>query len=199
MMTDWDARYSEPDYVYGTEPNTFLQSVIDYLPKGHVLSIAEGEGRNGVFLASLGFEVTGVDSSAAGLHKAQQLARQRSVQIETVVADLSAYVIAPQHWDVIVSIFAHVPRQLRRQLYADCVRGLKPGGVIVIEAYTPAQIELGTGGPKDPDMTPTLLDLEQELSGLEMIIARETVRDVIEGRYHTGRAAVVQLVARRGI
>ena len=195
--TRWDQRYSEPGYAYGTEPNAFLTEVADRLPPGRALSLAEGEGRNGVFLAERGFEVTGVDSSAVGLAKAQALAAERGVSLTTVPADLAHYTIAPGDWDLIVSIFCHLPAVLRRRLYAQAVAGLKPGGTLVLEAYTPRQLEFATGGPKDAALLVTLEELRRELAGLHFDIARETVRDVREGRCHTGRGAVVQILARR--
>ncbi len=191
----WDERYSTDEYVYGTEPNTFLAGRIAVLPKGRTLCIAEGEGRNAVYLAEHGHRVTAVDASAVGLEKARKLARNRGVTIETVVADLADFTIEPDSWDAIISIFAHVPPGIRKSLHGRIVRGLRPGGVFVLEAYTPAQIRLGTGGPPVAELTMTLAALRQELVGLEFRHAVELERDVIEGRYHSGKGAVVQVIA----
>ena len=196
-MTDWDLRYSEPGYAYGTEPNAFLREVAARIPAGPVLSLAEGEGRNAVFLAGLGHAVTAVDASAVGLAKAEALARERGVRIATQVADLAEYPIEPRAWSGIVSIFAHFPPALRRRLYAAAAAGLCPGGVLVVEAYTPRQLAFGTGGPRDAALLVTLADLRAELPGLEFAIGREVERDVTEGKYHGGRASVVQALARR--
>ena len=191
----WDVRYSDVEYVYGTEPNTFLVSVVDQIPKGRVLSLAEGEGRNGVYLAGLGYKVLGVDSSAVGLGKAQRLAEERGVTLETQVADLANFHIKPNSWDAVISIFCHLPSGIRSSVHHKVVAGLRPGGVLVLEAYTPAQLKLKTGGPATADMLMTLDSLRQELSGLRFTHAREAEREVVEGKYHTGRAAVVQVVA----
>lgn len=193
----WDARYGTVDFVFGTEPNDFLRSVAEQIPSGPVLCLAEGEGRNAVFLAGCGHAVTAVDLSAAGLAKAQALAAARGVTLTTAVADLSTYGIAPGAWSGIVAIFMHLPPALRRDLLARVAAGLRPGGVFVMEAYTPAQLAFGTGGPKDPALLPTLAQLRAELPQLEFAVGRELERDVIEGSGHTGRAAVVQVVARR--
>ena len=191
----WDVRYNDPEYVYGTEPNDFLVSVVDQIPKGRVLSLAEGEGRNAVYLAGLGYEVLGVDASQVGLAKAQQLAQQRGVTIDTQVVDLADFQIKPESWDAVVSIFCHLPSGIRSSVHHRVVAGLRPGGVLVLEAYTPTQLKLKTGGPPTADMLMTLDTLRQELDGLHFTHAMELERDIIEGKYHTGRGAVVQVVA----
>jgi SAM-dependent methyltransferase len=193
----WDERYSEAGYIYGEEPNQFLASVAGGIPPGPVLCLGEGEGRNSVFLAGLGRRVVAVDRSAVGLAKARRLAESRGVLVETVQADLAEFAIEPGAWAGIVSIFCHLPSAVRVPLHRAVATGLRPGGVFVLEAYTPAQIGRGTGGPQDPDMTPTLAGLREELAGLELTHQAELERDVLEGRYHTGLAAVVQVIGRR--
>lgn len=193
----WNERYDRAEYLFGIEPNDFLASVAEQIPAGPVLCLAEGEGRNAVFLAGRGHAVTAVDQSAVGLAKAERLAAERGVAIATAVADLADYAIAPGAWAGIVSIFFHVPRELRAAVYRRAVAGLRPGGVFVLEAYTPGQIALGTGGPRDPNLMPTLALLRDELAGLEIVIGRELRRPVIEGIGHTGEAEVVQVLARK--
>lgn len=167
------------------------------MPPGDVLCLAEGEGRNAVFLARRGHRVLAVDASAVGLAKAAQLAEEHGVRIETLTADLADLVIEPGRWDAIVSIFCHVPPPIRRTLHRQAVAGLRPGGLFVLEAYTPAQLEFRTGGPPTVELLMTLADLREELAGLEFLQALEIERDVVEGRLHTGRGAVVQIVARK--
>ena len=191
----WDDRYTTEEYVYGTKPNDFLVSVIDRIPRGHVLCLAEGEGRNAVFLAKQGCAVLAVDSSPVGLAKAVKLAQANKVRIETLVADLANLTIEPERWDAVISIFCHVPSGVRRELHRKVAGGLRSGGVLVLEAYTPAQLKLGTGGPPSEDMMMTLSSLRHEFDGLVFKHAVELERDVIEGKLHTGRGAVVQLVA----
>lgn len=193
----WDERYATPGYVYGTEPNDFLASVAARIPRGRVLSIADGEGRNGVYLATLGHDVTSVDASSVGLAKAERLAATRGVHITTVVADLAEYVIAPGAWEGIVSIFCHLPRPLRQQLHAQVVRGLAPGGLFVLEAYSVDQLRHKTGGPSSAELLLTLDAARAELAGLELIHAVELERQVQEGLFHDGLSAVVQVVARK--
>lgn len=195
--TMWDERYDTEEFVYGREPNAFLAGVSGMMPPGDVLCLAEGEGRNAVFLAKRGHRVLAVDSSAVGLAKAARLAEENGVRIETVTADLADFVIEPGRWDAIVSIFCHLPPDIRRPLHRQVVKGLRPGGLFVLEGYTPAQLALGTGGPPSAELMMTLAELREELAGLEFLQAGELERDVVEGRLHTGRGAVVQIVARK--
>ena len=196
-MIDWDERYGDSEYVYGTEPNTYLVSVQDKIPRGRVLCLCEGEGRNAVYLARQGYDVTAVDASAVGLAKASKLAQTHGVEIHTVVSNLNDFRIEPDAWDGIVSIFCHIPPDMRKKVHQQTVAGLKKGGVLVLEAYTPQQIAYGSGGPPVPELTMTLQQLHDELAGLAFIHACEFDRDVTEGKYHTGKGAVVQVLARK--
>jgi SAM-dependent methyltransferase len=193
----WERRYSEPAYAYGTEPNEFLVEVADRIPPGPILCLAEGEGRNAVWLAGRGHAVTAIDASAAGLAKAAALARERRVRIETVAADLAVFAIEPGAWSGIVAIFAHLPPALRHAIHRAAAAGLVPGGAFVLEAFTPQQLAFGTGGPQKIEMLYALDMLQDDLVGLKLEIGREVERDVVEGAYHTGRAAVVQVLGRR--
>lgn len=190
----WDERYSAEDYAYGTEPNTFLNANFARLPMGRVLSLAEGEGRNAVFLAQQGYEVTGVDGSQVGLAKAKALADSRGVAAHWVHADLADYDLGDNAWDGIVSIFCPLPPAIRQALYRKVLAALKPGGVFLLEAYTPAQIQHGTGGGKSVELMQTAASLRAELPGLEFVHLVELERDVVEGVFHTGLGAVVQAI-----
>jgi SAM-dependent methyltransferase len=193
----WDQRYDTTEYVYGKEPNDYLAAMADRLPSGRALCLGEGEGRNSVFLAGRGLRVTAVDASGVGLAKARRLAEERRVSVETVQADLADYPIEPAYWDLIVSIFCHVPPQLRADLHRRVAAGLRPGGTFLLEAYTPAQLAYGTGGPPTAELTMDLATLREELAELRLIHAMETVREVHEGRFHFGPGAVVQVLAVR--
>jgi SAM-dependent methyltransferase len=190
---DWNERYSEPGFTYGTEPNEFIVSVFDRIPKGNILSLAEGEGRNAVYLASLGYQVTGVDGSDIGLHKAQTLATERGVIITTILADLSTFEIEPETWDGIIASYCHLPSEIRIPLFKAAVQGLKSGGVFVLEAYSKEQLNYGTGGPQSLDMLMSLDELTKELAGLNFVHAVRIEREVREGSRHTGLASVVQI------
>ena len=196
-MVDWDARYKEEGWAFGTEPNDFLHEQADHLPKGRVLCLAEGQGRNAVWLAQRGYTVTAMDQSRVGLESARELAAQRGVEITTVLADLADFEIEAGAWQGIVSIYAHVSGDVRARVHARVEKGLAPGGVFVLEAYRPEQIGRGTGGPSDDDRMVNLERLRRELPSLEFVVAREVDREVLEGHRHRGMSSVVQLVARR--
>jgi SAM-dependent methyltransferase len=196
--TQWDARFSGEAYVYGTQPNDFLVEQAPRLPPGgRVLSLGEGEGRNAVYLASLGHHVTAVDASRVGLAKARRLAAERGVSVETVPSDLSDFTFAPAAWDVAILIFCHLPPDLRRRVHRAVVESLRPGGLVLLEAYTPAQLGFRTGGPPVVELLYTAEALREDFAGLELPVLRELTREVREGTLHTGQAAVVQLVGRK--
>jgi SAM-dependent methyltransferase len=194
----WDERYAGREYAYGVEPNEFLRDEAARIPAGPVLCLAEGEGRNAVYLASRGHAVTAVDFSRAGLAKAAQLAAERGVRVELVEGDLATFELGSDAWSGIVSIWAHTPGDVRRRIHAAVPRALRVGGVFVLEAYRPEQLAYATGGPREPARLPALADLRAELSGLELVVARETIREVQEGRFHHGLSATVQVVGVRG-
>lgn len=194
----WDARYEGANgYLYGTAPNDFVAQVTAGLTPGDTLCLADGEGRNGVYLASRGHRVTSVDISRHGMDKAVQLATERGVEITPVVADLAHFDLGRERWDLIVSVFAHTAPAVRARLHGAIASALRPGGLFVLEAYTPDQIGRGTGGPPIPELTMNLDDLRQELDGLSIEHGVELVRPVLEGTGHTGAGAVVQVMARK--
>lgn len=200
-MNMWDERFGRADWVYGKEPNDFLREQASHIPlrdgKSRVLSIGEGEGRNAVFLASLGHRVTAVDASLEGLKKVVRLAAERGVSVETVHADLACWEPPAASFDGVISIFCHLPESVRKHAHQTAARALTPGGVVILEAYTPAQLAFGTGGPKDVNLLYALPMLREDFASLDLEIAREVERDVVEGSLHTGRAATVQILARR--
>lgn len=193
----WNEKFANADYAYGTDPNEFLAASVEKLKRGTALSLAEGEGRNAVWLAQQGFTVSSIEQSEKGVAKTLRLALQRGVIVMAERGELETCHIQPNSWDLIVSIYAHTPQELRRKLHRQVVAGLKPGGVFVLEAYTPAQIPNNTGGPKDASLMPTAELLRSELNGLVFDHIAEVERDVVEGSLHTGTAHVVQVVAHR--
>jgi SAM-dependent methyltransferase len=201
----WDERYSEDGFAYGTEPNQFLKTILPTLQlpdKANCLLVAEGEGRNAVYMAQQqpgNWQVTGVDSSAVGLAKAQKLAASRNVQIHTQVVDLAEYDFGVNQWDCIIGIMCHVPPPIRQRMLQAIPGALRPGGYVVFECYTPKQLEYKTGGP--PSAAPMYTsEIFQQAFGngqLEIIRNEELESNIVEGKYHTGKAAVVQFVGQK--
>ncbi len=193
----WDARFTEEGFAYGEAPNDFLREQVQGLPVGEALCLAEGEGRNGVFLAEQGFAVAVQDISAVGLAKADKLAQRRHVSIQTVCGDLNDFIPAAESVDLVVAIWMHLPPPLRASVHQLAVKALRPGGHLILEAYTPRQLELGTGGPPVAELLIEPESLRQELAGLELLILQEKRRPIAEGTYHRGESAVVQLLGRK--
>jgi len=192
--TFWNEKFSAEGWTYGTEPNDFLREVAPTL-KGPVLCLGEGEGRNAVFLAEQGLAVTAMDASPVGLEKALRLAALRGVTIHTVAADLAQFELGEHRWGAIVSIWCHTPIPLREQVHQKVVQALQPGGRFVLEAYTPRQLALGTGGPRTAELLAEPEAVRRELAGLTFERLEEKEREVHEGQLHDGKSAVLQVVA----
>ena len=194
----WNKRYADEDFAYGTEPNDFLVGVTPrFVAGGAVLCLADGEGRNGVWLARQGFAVTSIDIADRGLDKALSLAARHGVALETRAADLGNCELGSDAWDAIVSVFLHLPPKVRRDLHRRCVAALRPGGFMAFEAYGPGQLGRGTGGPKEPELLPALQDLEQEFPGCRTLHRFAGLREVHEGALHNGAGEVVQILVQK--
>lgn len=192
----WDERYSKPGYAYGTAPNDWLAESASAL-SSPVICLAAGQGRNAVWLAERGLEVHAVDGSKVGVERTLAYAAERGVTVHATHADLADFDLGEDRWGGVVTIFAHVPPDLRKRLHRAIARGLRPGGALVLEAYTPRQFGRGTGGPPKIEMLYEPDAVAAELAGLELRTCREVERTVVEGWAHTGLAATVQIVAVR--
>lgn len=196
----WDERFAATDdFIFGTQPNQFLVSQAHRLTPGmKVLAVADGEGRNGVWLARQGMQVVSVDGSQAALAKAQKLAHQHGVELELICADLVTWQWGSQVYDAVVGIFIQFagPR-LRPVLFRRAFEALRPGGLLLLQGYRPEQLAYGTGGPSAIDNLYTEELLRTELADFEIIelVSHDTELD--EGSGHCGMSAVIDLVARR--
>lgn len=198
----WDDRYKGDDYSFGTRPNAFLASQTHlFHPGDQVLSLADGEGRNGVWLAEQGCKVTSADYSATGLDKAARLAARRGVSIETLQVDLTKWAWPEAAYDAVIAIYFHLPEKHRANVHRSTARALRPGGLIVIEGFRPAQIayqeKYDSGGPSDERMLFSPDILRGDFEGFEVLTCDETETVLDEGPFHTGRAAVIRFVARK--
>lgn len=201
-MDFWNQRYQTDEFVFGIKPNDWIHHCESVLPRNsHILSLGEGEGRNAVYLAEQDHRVLGVDGSEVGLRKAKDLAFSKGVTIETKVSFLEDYEPGEALFDVVISVFCHLPKQEREILHQRCFDALKPNGLLILEAYHPDQLQYKTGGPPELDRLVSLKQLELEFGvdrgQMIWIEAEETVRDMSEGHAHQGRSAVVHVLGRK--
>ncbi len=198
-MSVWDERYAGEDYLFGTEPNDFLVSQRQLLKPGmSCLAVADGEGRNGVWLAQQGLQVLSVEASAVALEKAKKLARQRGVAIEFERADLTQWQWGENRFDVVAAIFIQFASPvLRVQMFAGIRRCLKPGGLLLLQGYTPRQLEYKTGGPSAAGNLYTEAMLREAFGDMEILHLSEHDDHIGEGAGHSGMSALIDLVVRK--
>jgi SAM-dependent methyltransferase len=195
----WDARYAGDDFLFGQAPNAFLAAQVARLPTGgSALALADGEGRNGVWLAEQGLEVLSVDSSSVAQEKARRLARTRGVDLRLELADLETWPFPERRFDVIAGIFIQFAGPaLRTRLFAAIKRGLKPGGLLLLEGYRPEQLEYGTGGPPIAENLYSEPMLREAFGDLEVVELASYDAEIREGAAHNGMSALIDLVARQ--
>ncbi len=198
MSEFWNQRFSQPGYTYGIEPNAFLVGQKNHLKPGmKALAVADGEGRNGVWLAQQGLEVLSVDGSEVGLRKARELAASRGATIRAELAELTNWNWPENEFDIVVAIFIHFPPEHRARMHEKMLGALKPGGLLLLEAFTPEQLKYKTGGPPVEEMLYTADMLQNDFKGGDIVRLEEVLTELQEGPGHRGRAAVVRLVLRK--
>jgi SAM-dependent methyltransferase len=195
----WNERFSGDEYLFGTAPNAFLASQRERLKPGmRALSIADGEGRNGVFMAKLGLDVLSVDFSPVALAKAEKLAAASGVTLKTECVDLANWDWGAPRFDVVAAIFFQfADPPWRARIFASIKHVLVPGGLLLLEGYRPKQLEYGTGGPSKVENLYTRELLEREFADMEILHLAEYDAEVSEGTRHTGMSALIDLVARK--
>ena len=195
----WQTRYATPEYAFGKSPNYFLESCKRLLPRsGRALAVADGEGRNGVWLAEQGLDVVSIDFSTAAQRKAKALAAERDVKVTFELVDVHNWNYPSAAFDVVAEIFTQFSNPAdRARKWAGMLKALKPGGLLIIQGYTQKQLEYGTGGPKEIENLYTRAMLEQEFGGLRELSLVEEEREIHEGTSHGGMSAVINLTARR--
>lgn len=197
MREHWDERYASPAYVYGTQPNRWLAGKLNGLPAGSILFPAEGEGRNAVYAARLGWNVYAFDQSSEGRKKALKLATEQRVCISYQLGDLANHLPSGGPFDVIALIFVHIHESQRRQIHRRLISLLKPDGYLIVEAFTKKQMYNNSGGPKSPAMLYDREAIRQDFSELDFIEFGEEVVTLNEGPFHRGDANVIRLFARK--
>jgi SAM-dependent methyltransferase len=195
----WDGRFATDEYIFGTEPNRFLVSQAHLLKPGQfALSVADGEGRNSVWLARQGLEVEGVEISPRAVDKARKLAATSGVEVRLHVADVRSWSWPVEHYDVIAAIFIQFASPAERAvLFRDIRCALKPGGILILEGYGIGQLEHGTGGPPRADHLYTPEMLRESFVDFDILLLQEREDWLQEGSKHVGRSALVDLVARK--
>lgn len=184
----WDDRFQAPAYAYGEAPNDFLRWAAPQVKLGKAVSLCEGEGRNAVFLAKMGFEVTAVDFSRVGLNKAKALADLHKVNLNCVVADMKDFVLANNAWDLVVSVFAQPDADIRRRLYAQLGLSLKPGGAFILESKV-------SNEDSTASRYPGLETLVRDIQPLKVAFSKQGERELNEGSYHVGLHTTAQILA----
>lgn len=198
----WDSRYKNTEYAYGKTPNLFFKEWLEQFEPGAILLPADGEGRNGVFAAQQGWEVTSTDLSAEGRSKALQLAKEQQVTIAYVVGDLEELTFPPASFDAVALIYAHFGAHKKSLLHRKLSTFLKPGGIVIFEAFSKAHIHLNltdpkVGGPRDLDMLFSKAEIMADFENYDIILLEETETPLTEGIHHTGKGAVVRFVGRK--
>jgi len=196
----WNQRFGAAEYIFGTAPNAFLAYHASLLAPGQrALCVADGEGRNSVWLAEQGLEVSAFDLSPVGVEKARRLARSRGVEVRYEVASVYDWRWPEAAYDVVAAIFVQfADPAMRAFLFGRMIAALKPGGLVLVEGYTPAQLKHATGGPKQVDQLYTEELLRREFGSLEILELKAYEAELDEGSRHRGMSAVIDLVARKG-
>lgn len=194
----WNERYNDRDYVYGEDPNAFLKACLDGLSPGTILFPAEGEGRNAVFAARMGWKVSAFDQSTSGKVKADQLAIKYVAQIDYRVGDLASIEYDQEDFDALALVYAHFPAENRRKYHKKLVSYLKEGAVLILEAFSKSHvhnqvINPQVGGPKRLEMLYDLEELKQDFDGFQWELAVEVETELNEGKLHRGKASVIRL------
>lgn len=194
----WEERYALPGYLYGSAPNRFLANQSHRLRPGmRALAVADGDGRNGVWLAEQGLCVRSVDRSPLAVEKARALARSRGVSLEAEVADLFQWRWPVDCCDVVVSVFFHLASPRREAMHTQMVRALRPGGWLILEAFGKGQLSFASGGPREEAALYGAAELRSDFAALELEPVEELEADLNEGLHHQGRAALIRLIGQK--
>ena len=194
MKEFWNSRYAENSYASGCDPNEFLKETISKIPKGKILFPAEGQGRNAVFTAQLGYDVYAFDISEVGKKKALQLAEKCQTTIDYQVGLLDNMNYSENEFDAIILIYAHVPAEIRKYFHLKLLSFLKPGGMVLFEAFSKQQLQFTSGGPKELNMLFSEDDIKIEFPSLEFSLLETIEIELNEGQYHQGKGSVVRFI-----
>ncbi|WP_026837662.1 class I SAM-dependent methyltransferase [Gillisia sp. JM1] len=192
----WEERYSDKDYIYGENPNIFFQNQLEKIDPASILLPAEGEGRNAVFAAKKGWQVTAFDSSKAGKNKALKLAHKNEVEIDYQVSTAKEFE-SHKKFEAIALIYAHFNAEERPAIHKRLLQFLKPGGILIFEAFSKNQLDYSSGGPKDVKMLFSNEEIRSEFKGLNIEYLEELKIEQREGKYHQGESSVLRMLGRK--
>jgi len=195
MKDIWNKRYAEKEFVYGTGPNNYFKQEIDKLKPGKLFLPAEGEGRNAIYAAQLGWEVVAVDMSEMGKEKAMKLAAEKKVKIQYHIDDLETFQYPVNEYDAAGIIYAHFPAKTKSHVYQKVAGSLKIGGFVILETFNKNQLGKSSGGPQNIDMLNSLDEIKAAFEGFEFIEQAEVQVNLNEGGLHNGMAEVVRILA----
>lgn len=193
----WDARYASNEYAYGREPNVLLKDFLRNKSLGRILFPAEGEGRNAVFAALLGWEVHAFDISEYGKQKAESFAKEKDVKITYVLSSFENYAKPQNYFDCIAMIFSHLPHETRKTDFRKLLDFLKPGGYLFLTGFSSEQLGKSSGGPKDLKMLFAKEQLVEDFNGMQDVLIEEMEMDLDEGPFHQGNACIIQMIAKK--
>jgi len=191
----WNERYADSAYIYGTEPNTYFRLKLDSISKGKLLLPAEGEGRNALYAASLGWQVDAFDYSELAKRKAEILAANAGLTLNYRIMAAEDMNLEPDSYDVIGLFYFHLPAELRLMVHKACIKALKPGGTILMEAFTPEQLQYNSGGPKNETWLYTPEMIQSDFAELNIAELTKITIQLEEGEGHKGEASVLRLMA----
>lgn len=195
MKELWNQRYKEVDYAYGKEPNAFFKNELDKLEKGKILLPGDGDGRNGIYAAKLGWEVTSIDYSEEAIKKSHSFSNKENVKIEYQNIDLSKEMFGENEYDTIAVIFVHLDEESRKIFHKNIIKALKPGGKLILQAYSEDQIKYNSGGPKDISMLYSLEEIVTDFQEMDFIVLAKEKVVLNEGSLHKGEASIINFAA----
>lgn len=198
----WNERFSAEEFAYGEEPNLYLKEQLEKLPNGKILFAAEGEGRNAVFAARLGWKVSALDISVEGKKKAQRLAEKNKVTLDYRVGELETLHFQPEEFDAIGLIYAHFPAEIKSFYHKTLDKYLHKGGIVIFEAFSKKHLEYVTknekvGGPRDLQSLFSIDEIKSDFANYEIIELAEKEIELNEGQFHNGTGSVIRFVGRK--
>ena len=197
MINFWDERYSQEEFVYGTEPNEFLKETLTEIKPGKILFPAEGEGRNSAFAAQLGWDVFAFDSSRIAKEKATKLYKSNNINVNYSLCSLENYECQSNFFDCIALIFVHPSEDIRKKVHLKLLNYIKPNGILILEAFSKDHLKYSSGGPKNKEMLFSEEIIKNDFGSLNIKLLSSIEKFIYEGEHHKGKAAIIDFIAQK--